>query len=140
MTIKSTNDLDETTKEILWEIFSTYDISVELPHPDITFSNMNVYWDDYFGRDNLVFEFDLTSPFSINEIGFWCWEEDGTPIGGGFFGSLCKAFELNTNQMFASNDLVAMLVPGSTYHWRAYAIYEGEKYNSPRASFIQQRP
>lgn len=131
-------DEDSSNIDVLRRMFYQSNPETGTLHPDIKFSNLDVYWEDFWDTEELVFQFDLIAPAAIAYGGFYCRHTNGLPIGGSEQGFTCSSFEYATNQIAAPEKLVEALVPGETYAWNAFIIYEDEVIESPLSYFVYE--
>jgi beta-lactamase regulating signal transducer with metallopeptidase domain len=105
----------------------------------VSFSDMAAWWDTGWGDDEFVLTFWIEGYSDISEYGIKCWDSNGIEIayldGPSHFTAQANGYfcigAIDTGGSYAGN-----LVIGETYSWIAYAVRDGERFESPVNTFV----
>jgi hypothetical protein len=112
---------------------------------EVSFTDIAAWWDTGWGDDEFVLSFWIEGYADISECGIKCWDSNGIEIayidGPSYFYD--PSLPTGLSHIYAciyaidtdgsSNGSLAV---GETYSWIAYAVRDGERFESPVNTFV----
>ncbi|NLT57915.1 MAG: hypothetical protein GXX99_03010 [Clostridiales bacterium] len=102
---------------------------------EITFSNLRADWDAEWGVYEFVFAFQFVSSENIYEVGMELRESDGFLKYTSNKQYSCQPFRPEDVRLVLGSHVIEAFVPGETYHWIAYVVCDGQRFESAPSHF-----